>query len=424
MGTIFLKGARLASGRKCDIRIEGDRIVAVADSLPAPGADARIIDCRNYYAIPGLYNMHTHAAMTLVRGVGKGETLHTWLQEIWDIESHLDEEAIYWGTKLAALEMIKCGVTCFADMYWMIPSAMKAVDEMGLRASLSYVLLDGGDREKARKQREECEEVAAQASLWPEKVQFSLGIHADYTVCDENMEWASDFAFRRNLKVQAHLSETEKEMRDTIAKYGFSPVAHFDRYGLVNSNFIAAHGLWLSDTDIETLGSRGATVVHNINSNLMLSSGYKFKYKELRDAGANVCVGTDGTASSDNLDVRESMKTMLLLQWAWRRDPKALPLEELLQAATLNGARALGFDSGRIEEGALADIALIDVRRPAFVPDFNFLSNYVLAADSSCVDTLICGGEILMENRRVKGEEEILDMAEKNARRLMKQARG
>ena len=165
-------------------------------------------------------------------------------------------------------------------------------------------------------------------------------------------------------------------------------------------------------------------MVHNINSNLMLSSGYKFKYKELRDAGANVCIGTDGAASSDNLDIRESMKTMLLLQWAWRRDPKAFPLEELLEVATVNGARALGLDSGRIEEGALADIALIDVRKPAFVPDFNFLSNYVLAADSSCVDTLICGGRILMENRKVEGEEEILAETEKQARRLMKKACG
>ena len=201
-------------------------------------------------------------------------------------------------------------------------------------------------------------------------------------------------------------------------------LSHIQHHLLINKDFIAAHGLWLSDTDIETLGSRGATVVHNINSNLMLSSGYKFKYKELRDAGANVCIGTDGAASSDNLDIRESMKTMLLLQWAWRRDPKAFPLEELLEVATVNGARALGLDSGRIEEGALADIALIDVRKPAFVPDFNFLSNYVLAADSSCVDTLICGGRILMENRKVEGEEEILAETEKQARRLMKKACG
>ncbi|MBR6270405.1 MAG: amidohydrolase [Bacteroidales bacterium] len=422
MDTILLKGARLVGGRKCDILIEGERIASIADSIVSEGC--KVLDCSNFYALPGLYNMHTHAAMTLVRGVGKGETLHNWLQQIWDIEDHLDEEAVYWGTKLAALEMIKGGTTCFADMYWMIPSAMKAVDEMGLRASLSYVLLDGGDMDKAMRQRDECEKVAAMAASWPEKVAFSLAIHADYTVCDENMKWAADFASKHKVKVQAHLSETEKEMRDTIAKYGFSPVVHFDRYGLINKDFIAAHGLWLSDTDIETLGSRGATVVHNINSNLMLSSGYKFKYKELRDAGANVCIGTDGAASSDNLDIRESMKTMLLLQWAWRRDPKAFPLEELLEVATCNGARALGIDAGRIEEGALADIALIDVRKPAFVPDFNFLSNYVLAADSSCVDTLICGGRILMENRKVEGEEEILAETEKQARRLMKKACG
>lgn len=420
MDAILLKGARLVGGRRADILIKGERIARIADNIASE--KCRVIDCSNFYALPGLYNMHTHAAMTLVRGVAKGETLHNWLQKIWDIESHLDEEAVYWGTKLAALEMIKCGITCFADMYWMVPSAVRAVEEMGLRASLSYVLLDAGDNEKALRQREECAEVAAMSASWSDKVAFSLAIHGDYTVCDANMEWAADFASRHRIKVQAHLNETEKEMYDTINRYGFSTVEHFDRYGLVNKDFIAAHCLWLSDTDIEILGSRGATVVHNINSNLMLSSGYKFKYKELRDAGANLCVGTDGCASSDNLDIRESMKTMLLLQWAWRRDPKAFPLEELLEVATLNGARALGLDSGRIEEGALADIALIDVRKPAFVPDFNFLSNYVMAADSSCVDTLICGGRIIMENRRVPGEEEILARAGEEAFRLMRKA--
>ena len=431
MGSILLKGVRLAGGGKYDIRIEGNKIASInkydGDKAPetqnaGSGADCRTIDCKNFYAVPGLFNMHTHSAMTLVRGVAKGERLHSWLDQIWQIESYLDDEAIYWGTKLAVLEMIKTGTTCFADMYWRIPQAMGAVDEMGLRANLSYVMLDGGDPEKARLQRKECEAMEKEARNWPSRIGFSLAIHADYTVCDENMEWAAGFAREHGLKIQAHLSETEKEMRDTIARYGFSPVAHFDKYGLINKDFIAAHGLWLSDTDIETLGSRGATVVHNINSNLMLSSGYKFKYKELRDAGANVCIGTDGTASSDNLDIRESMKTTLLLQWAWRRDPAAFPICELVKAATLNGARALGIDSGRIEEGALADIALIDVRRPAFVPDYDFLSNYVLAADSSCVDTLICDGRILMEGRKVQGEDEILDKAQENAFRLMRKA--
>ena len=431
MGSILLKGVRLAEGGKYDIRIVGNKIASIrknsGDKVPEmqnedSGADCRVIDCRNFCAVPGLFNMHTHSAMTLVRGVGKGERLHSWLDQIWQIESHLDDEAIYWGTRLAALEMIKTGTTCFADMYWRVPQAMRAVDEMGLRASLSYVLLDGGDKEKAIRQRSECEALESESHGWSGRIAFSLAVHGDYTVCDENMEWAAGFAKEHGLKIQAHLCETEKEMRDTITRYGFSPVVHFDRYGLISKDFIAAHGLWLSDTDIEILGSRGATVVHNINSNLMLSSGYKFKYKELRDAGANVCIGTDGAASSDNLDIRESMKTTLLLQWAWRRDPAAFPISELMKAATLNGAKALGIDTGRIEEGALADIALIDIRRPAFVPDYDFLSNYILAADSSCVDTLICDGRILMEGRRVQGEDEILDKAQENAFRLMRKA--
>lgn len=420
MNGILLKGARLAGGRRCDILIRGNRISAVADCI-AP-QDERIIDCSHFYAIPGLFNLHTHAAMTLMRGVAK-RSLQEWLAEIWSIENHLDHETIYWGSKLAVLEMIKTGTTCFADMYWHPAVTAEVVEEMGIRANLSYVLLDGGDREKADLQRAACIKAAKKAAGRSDRISFSVAVHADYTVNEDNMRWAGEFACANGYKLQAHIAETEKETMEDYEKFGCSPVQHFDRLGLIDENFIGAHGVWINDVDIETLGSRRATIVHNVNSNTMLASGYKFKYCELRDAGANVCIGTDGCGSSDNLDVRESMKTMLLLQRAWRNDPKALPLEELMDAATVNGARALGIDAGRIEVGALADIALVDVRRSAFVPDFNFLSNYILAADSSCVDTLICDGKIVMEGRKVAGEDEILDKAEEQAWKLMKKAK-
>jgi len=420
MSEILLKSVRLIGGRRCDLLIKGNRISAIEDSIEAKAE--RVIDCGHFYAIPGLFNLHTHGAMTLMRGVTK-RSLQEWLAEVWAIESHLDHETIYWGSKLAMLEMIKTGTTTFADMYWHPAVTAEVAEEMGLRASLSYVLLDGGDREKADLQRAACIKAAKKAEGRSDRISFSVAVHADYTVNEGNMRWAGEFAKENGYKLQAHLSETEKETNDDYAKFGCSPVQHFDRLGLVNENFIAAHGIWLSDVDIETLGSRHATVVHNVNSNMMLSSGYKFKYNELRDAGANVCIGTDGCGSSDNLDVRESMKTALLLQRAWRNDPTALQPEELMTVATVNGARALGIDAGRIEVGALADIALIDVRRSAFVPDFNFLSNYILAADSSCVDTLICDGRILMEGRKVAGENEILDKAEEQAWKLMKKAK-
>ena len=159
-------------------------------------------------------------------------------------------------------------------------------------------------------------------------------------------------------------------------------------------------------------------VVHNINSNLKLASGYRFLYNELRDAGANVTMGTDGAGSSNNLDLRESLKTAALMQKAWRNDPAALPLDELMAMGTVNGARGLGLQSGVVEEGALADLILVDTDSPAFVPGYSFRSDFIYSANSSCIDTLICDGRVLMQGGHVDGEEEVLDMARREARRF------
>ena len=426
MGTILLDNVRLVDGRRADILIRDKFIESVTDHASVlrnePAAD-RVVDCSRFCAIPGLVNAHTHAAMTLVRGVGKGLPLQKWLELIWSIEANLDPESVYWGTRLAILEMFKCGVTTFNDMYWYLPNARAAVEDSGARALLNYVMLDGGDEEKKMRQREECLRIAGMSESWSDRVGFGVTIHADYTVCEDNMVWAGRMAEEFGTKLHVHISETEKEVRDDLDKFGMTPVQYFDSLGLINTNFIGAHGLWLTDEDIEILGSRGASIVHNINSNLVLSSGYKFKYNELRDAGVNVCIGTDGCASSDNQDVRESMKTMLLLQRAWRNDPQAMPLNELMDIATVNGARALGINAGRLEAGALADIALIDMHRSEFVPDINFLSNFILAANSSCVDTVICDGQIVMEGRKVAGEDEVLEKAGEQAMKLMKNVR-
>lgn len=427
MSTILLNNVKLVDGRRVNILIK-DKLIASVDectsgAVPEGIQADRVIDCRDFCAIPGLFNMHTHSAMTLVRGVGKGQPLQAWLDEIWGIEAHLDAESVYWGTKLAILEMIRNGITCFNDMYWFLPEAHRAAEEMGTRAVLNYVLLDSGSPEKADIQRRECAEMYAKSKDWSDRMTFGVAVHADYTVCEENMAWAGNFTKEHDLPLHVHLSETKTEVDDDYAKFGMSPVRHFDNMGLIGRNFIAAHTLWLNDEDIEILGSRGATVVHNINSNLILSSGYKFKYNELRDAGANVCIGTDGCGSSDNLDIRESMKTMLMLQHAWRNDPQAMPLDELFNVATVNGARAAGINAGTIEAGKLADIALVDMRRPELIPDFNFLSNFIFSANSSCIDTVICDGRIIMEGRKVAGEDEIMAKADEQAWKLMRKTK-
>jgi 5-methylthioadenosine/S-adenosylhomocysteine deaminase len=171
---------------------------------------------------------------------------------------------------------------------------------------------------------------------------------------------------------------------------------------------------------MDIMAKYGVTAVHNVNSNLKLSSGSRFKYNELKEKGVRVCLGTDGCGSSNNLDMREAMKTAALLQKGWRRDPLALPLNELLNIATANGADALGLDAGRIEEGKLADIAIINIDNYAFVPNLDFLSNLVYSANSSCIESLICNGELIMEQRRVKGEREIIENARRVCNKLYK----
>ncbi|MDD2595481.1 MAG: amidohydrolase [Bacteroidales bacterium] len=417
MSTILLEQVTI-KGEKKDVLIKGNIIAEIGD-LKNIKAD-RTINCNGKWLLPGFVNMHTHSSMTLMRGISEDSPLQEWLNKIWDIEEHIDGEMIYWGAKLAILEMIKSGTTCFLDMYWIIPQIYRAVEEMGIRADLTYVLLDNFDREKAARQIKECESLYERSREWNQRCRYGVAIHADYTVCEDTMRWAGSFTKDRGLVLHTHISETLKENLEDKKRYGMTPVQHFESLGLLDKNTVAAHCVWVDENDIEILGKRGVNVVHNINSNLKLASGYKFKYNELRDAGANVCLGTDGAASSNNLDMIETMKTVAMAQKAWREDPKAMPISELMEMASHNGAVALNMNAGIIREGALADLILIDTHSPFFVPDFNFEANLVFSANSSCVETVICDGNIIMEGRKVVGEDEILEKANEIAWKLSK----
>ena len=233
------------------------------------------------------------------------------------------------------------------------------------------------------------------------------------------MLWAVDFARERGLKIHIHISETRKEVEDCMREHdGMSPVEYLDSLGVLGPDVIAAHTLWLSDNDVRVLGERGVTCVHNINSNLKLASGYRFRYNELKEAGANVCIGTDGCGSSNNLDLLEAMKTAAIVQKAWRDDPTAMPLEDLAAMAGVNAAKALGINAGRIEEGALADLLVIDVTGYQFLSPAGFLANLIYSAHSDCVDSVICDGKFIMRDRIVPGEEQILSDARKAMTRL------
>lgn len=419
MENLLLKGV-LANGNEQDILIKGNMISAVGSNIQDRdmGDKCRIIDCKGKAAIPGFVNMHTHTAMTLTRGYKEDSKLQDWLQDIWKVEAKMDEEAIYWGTKLACLEMIKTGTTCFYDQYWMIDTAVKATREMGLRSEHAFVALDLKDESKDAAIKEGMVAMFEKSLQWGELNRMSVGVHAPYTVSDPMIQWCSNFARENNLTLHIHVSETEQENMDSIALNGCTPFKHLENLGILGPEVIAAHCVWLEEEDMDIMSKYGVTAVHNINSNLKLASGSRFKYNELRDRGVRVCLGTDGCGSSNNLDMREAMKTAALLQKGWRRDPMAFPLEELVNVATSNGADALKVNSGKIEEGKLADITIIDMDNYAFMPNLNFLSNLVYSANSSCVESVICNGQFIMENKTVKGEREIMENVKRICRKL------
>lgn len=416
MGKILLKDITL-NDRQVDILIEGNRISSVREASAGhaePGPDVEIIDGHHKTVLPGFINMHTHAGMSVMRGIGEDMVFQDWINKIWEVEKNIDGEFVYQATRLACLEMIKTGTTTFNDQYWYDLDAWRAVSELGLRCALSYVILDQRHPEESERQKEECLQYYEAARQWGDRTQFVMSIHAIYSVSEEMVLWATAFAREHGLKLHIHVSETRQEVEDCkLAHGGMTPIEYLDSLGVLADNVIAAHTLWLSPHDIEILGQRGVTCVHNINSNLKLTSGYQFKYNELKAAGANVCLGTDGCASSNNLDMLEAMKTAAMVQKAWRQDPVAMPLNELMDIATINGAKALGIDAGRVEEGALADLILVDTDNYNFISAGSFLANFIYSAHSDCINSVICDGRFLMRNRVVPGEEAILEGARK-----------
>lgn len=424
MSSILLRNI-VCNGSPSDIYIEDNIIRKIVPSgaepsLQIPASGVEVVDCQGKTAMPAFINMHTHAGMSMMRGIEEDVALSDWIDRIWKIESRIDGDFVYHATKVACLEMIKTGTVTFNDQYWYPQMARKAAVEMGLRPVISYVVLDHNNKEEAEYQKDECIRTYEGSLGWKEGGIFSMAFHAIYSVSEEMMLWSAEFARKHGLKLHIHLSETLKEVNDCRAAHGgLSPVEYLDRLGVLGPDVIAAHTLWLSDEDVRILGERKVNCVHNINSNTKLSSGYRFRYNELRDAGANVCIGTDGCASSNNLDMLEAMKTTALFQKAWREEPKSLPLNELLATATVNGAKALGLETGQLEEGMQADICIVNTASSFFLSPGSFLSNYIYSAHSDCIDSLISMGRFVMRNRKVEGEERILGEARKELSKIL-----
>jgi 5-methylthioadenosine/S-adenosylhomocysteine deaminase len=420
--SILITGVRL-NGETRDIFIEGNRIKQIGEQLK-PKAD-EVISGEGMAAVPSFINGHTHAAMTLLRGYADDMPLKEWLEtKIWPVEAHMTEEDVYWGTKLACLEMIKTGTTFFNDMYWHWRGTARAVEEMGIRAAISAVFIDLFDAQKTREQMALNEELYADRGAFGSRVIFTLGPHAFYTVSEKALRWCAEFARDKGLLVHFHLAETEEEVNRCLNDHGVRPVKYLENLGFLGSHLVACHCVWLDEEDMDILKAHGVRVVHNPTSNMKLAVGGVFPYPRLRERGVITVLGTDGCASNNNLDMLESAKVASLLQKFHTGDPVVMPAHEALEMITSQGAQAFGLESGVLKEGQWADIALVALDSPQLTPHFHLDADLIYAANGSCVDTLICDGRVLMRGRRVEGEEEIMVKAREKAFDLVGRAAG
>jgi len=414
--SLLIKGAIHCFTREyVDMLIQDGKISKVAAELS--GKADKIIKAEGKILFPAFANMHTHAAMTLFRGYADDMPLMEWLEKkIWPIEYTFTEDDVYVGTRLAILEMIKTGTTLFNDMYWHFDAGWQAVEEMGVRAVLSAVMIDMFDGKRQKKNEKRTQDIFDQYFGKHERIQLALGPHAIYTVSEKGLRYAGEMAARYNTFIHIHLSETLHEVEESLKKYGKRPPEYLDDMGLLTDKSFLAHLVWLNYGDMDLLAERNCIGVAAPVSNMKLSVGGVMPMRELTARGMRIVLGTDGAASNNNLDMVDEMKTAALLQ-KWRNDSADTPdAAEILQIAT-EGFRILGVPVNHLEEGDAADLILLK-HHPIITPLHNPISNLVYAASGTLVDTTICNGKVLMENGYVPGEEEIISAAEKTVKRL------
>lgn len=372
---------------------------AEAEEFKKNHPDCEQIDCSNTAIMPGLINTHTHVSMTLLRNYADDMELMEWLtKHIWPFESKLTDEDIAAGARLGIAEMLLGGCTTFVDMYWSEFAIAEVVEQMGCRALLAESILDGREGLFVR----DMDRLRAVAD-GSTRVMCGVAPHAPYTCSPATLKIARDYAEQHKLPMMIHLSETQSEQETIAERYGCTSAEYLDREGIIKEDTILAHSIYLSESDVELLAARGASVAHNAQSNLKLASGIAPIAKYLR-SGVNCTIATDGASSNNDLDMWEELRTASLLQRVVERDPAALSCYETLKMATLYGARALGRDDlGALVEGAQADIIVVDLGGVHMRPRHNILSSLVYCAKGSDVRDVMVEGKVLVRNGTLLG---------------------
>lgn len=386
------------------VAIAGDTIVEIGPDLAAKYPLAEIIVEPRGLIMPGLINTHTHAAMSCFRGLADDLPLMQWLQEyIFPVEAKLTPDMVYHSTLLSICEMIRSGTTTFNDMYLFAKEVARAVAESGMRAWLGEVLYDFpspnyGELENGFAYTRELFAEYEQNEL----VTITVNPHAVYTCSPELLQRLGSLAEEENALYHIHLSENRDEVAACRERYGLSPVQHLEKLGLLNEQVVAAHCVMIDDKEIELLARHNVKVCHCQESNMKLASGTAPVVKML-DAGITVGIGTDGSASNNDVDMFGEMNTVAKIHKVARMDPTAMNAATTLHAATMGGAALLGAAEriGSLEVGKKADLIVLDMDQPHLTPVYNPVSHLVYTARGSDVVHSVINGRVVMRDRQL-----------------------
>lgn len=363
----------------------------------------KIIDGKHKLAMPGLINSHTHLGMSLLRNYADDLPLHDWLtRKIWPIEGKMIEDDIYWGSLLSMVEMIQGGTTTFSDMYDFMDKVAMGVEESGMRGVLSRGMIEeeGKNQIKLAEAKKLYEDWHGKAEG---RIKIMMGPHAPYTCGEGFLKETIELAKDLNTGIHIHLSETKKELEDSLKLHGKTPIEYVYDIGMFEVHTLGAHCIHLSDKDIEIIKNNKIFPVNNPGSNLKLASGFA-RVEEMINSGIAVSLGTDGSSSNNNLNMFEEINLAALINKAVNTSATSIPAKTALRMATINGAKALDWEKeiGSIEVGKKADLILIDVDKAHFYPHHNTISSLAYTAQAADVDTVIIDGKIIMEKRKIK----------------------
>lgn len=404
---------------KLDIVIDGDTIKDVIANYQGPSDE--VMDAEGKIVMPGLINSHTHLGMSIFRATNDNLNLDDWLtKKIWPIEDNLTVEDVYYSTLLSCIEMIKTGTTMSNDMYFNCDGSIKAIKETKVRSLFSNCLMDSDDNGEKR--------IETFLKLYEENknhplISFAVAPHAFYTCSKEYLKRCSDLALELELPFHIHFCENREEVEKIKNMYQKDPVDALEEVGLLRNKLILAHATFISEEGLKKLKGKDVSFVHNPLSNLNLGCGIAdiSKYKNY----VNVCLGTDGQGSGNNMNLFYHMSITDLLQKGKQEDPTISSSYEVLKMATIYGAKALGMDHliGSIEKNKKADIIILDMNKIETYPTVDIITNVVHNTESSNVDTTIINGEIIMKNRKLLldiNEDELKKEITKIIDRLMK----